>query len=112
MTPQEWKEYVEKEADGWQNKDCVEGLLAFENARTRWAKLDFLKGVQFVLDNLIHVPQVSEVAKASEHILNTSIRGADVSTLSGKTLESSKMVIDIESLAKLNQALSKLRGGK
>lgn len=28
----------------WQNKGCVEGQAMFENARTRWAKLDYYKG--------------------------------------------------------------------
>lgn len=54
MTPQEWKNFVEKEAE--QNTIIVGDECTFK------------AGAQFVLDNLDKVPQVSELMDASENL--------------------------------------------
>lgn len=44
MTQDEFDIEIIDAANYWQNKGCIEGMPMFENARTRWAALDFISG--------------------------------------------------------------------
>lgn len=101
MTPQEWNEFVEKEAEKkFLQKD---GSIGYCDC--------FKHAVQFVMDNLIHVPQVSELSKASKRLFNAALctnycleekekKGHDLCSCGTR-----KAMNDVR------EALSKLRGG-
>jgi hypothetical protein len=63
------KSKAEELAEQYQDQGCIEGQLFFENARTRWAKQDFLAGYSARDEEVSLLKQELETARREFKIM-------------------------------------------